>query len=509
MEKIFENIEFLIDQGRYFEAQNEIDKNRKRDLPKEDILSMENLQFYLLIVKEKKTNKIGGVLDLLEKNKLYGNKKQQIDAFTNVFSSFFKSHDFVNNKEHFDSYFQECKAFLEKIGDKNDFLIKKRLARLFVSIGWNLFQIERDYDSARDYFKKAQNLSKNFSFSNAFSFNGIGHSYLVLGELNPALENFEKGIEILTKLQTPNVVELLNCAGIIHAYKGNHDLALERYNKALDFANDFEIKDDWLETTKLLIESNIGESLIAKGDIESGLEVFQKQLPLLKKRGNLGSIINCFYDLIKFGSNSIPQPQLDAYLKEMELSVSSNNTDQQISQRYRLAKGILLKNSERLQDIATAQQLFREVANEYTIWFELTIESMMHLGESLLNEFKLTQSETVLNEFSELVQQIFKIAKKQNSYWLLTEVYLLKAKLELINFNFKEFEQFLMKAQLNAEEKGLDVLILRIEKEKKSFEEQLEIWNRLRGRNASYYDRVKQAQLIEYMKDAKNLSLSS
>jgi hypothetical protein len=124
VEKILENIEFLIDQGRYVEAQNETDEIRKRDLPKEDNLSIENLQLSLLLFKEKKTNKISKALDLLEKNKLYGTKNQQIDAFTNVFSSFVQSSDLVDNKEHFDSYFQKCQVFLEKISDKND-LIKK------------------------------------------------------------------------------------------------------------------------------------------------------------------------------------------------------------------------------------------------------------------------------------------------------------------------------------------------------------------------------------------------
>lgn len=143
------------------------------------------------------------------------------------------------------------------------------------------------------------------------------------------------------------------------------------------------------------------------------------------------------------------------------------------------------------------------------MWFEYTIQSMMFLGESLLNEFKLTQSETALKEYKDIIQRLLTLAKEERSIWLLIESYLLNAKLELINFNFKWFEELLTQAKLTAEENGFERYLSRIEEENKAFKEQLGNWNKLLDNNAPYLERIKQANLIEYMKDAKKVNFYS
>jgi tetratricopeptide (TPR) repeat protein len=482
VEQTLEHIKDLIYFFKLNEAQLEIDKINRKDLSTEDSLNLEILDFLIPMFEGKHLDTVSTALQLLDKSKQYGITIQKIDAFSALFMAlggFWEISPTETTNEVFHEHLHQVQLFLDEISDKNEILIRKSLADLFRVIGWCFFRIEHDYDKALDYFKKSVNLSQTIDLNmEARSLLSIGHVFVITGELNVALEHFEKALEIWKKLSAPNAIYGFTNIGIVYTYKGQLDLALKMFEEALEYSKNFDQNETWIESRNLSNETNVGEVLVMKGDVESGLGIFKKQLPILRNRDRPTSLNNCLYCLIRLGSNIIPPPQLNAYLEEMELITNKYGNIPISYQRYRIAKGILLKDSDRLQNIVHAQQLFREVAEEPKIWFEYTIQAMMNLGESLLNEFKITQSETVLKEYTELIQRLLTLAKEEKSFWLLVKPYLLKAKLELINFNFK----------------GL------------SFEEQLDTWNKLLGNNASFYDRIKHANLIEYMKEAKKMT---
>jgi tetratricopeptide (TPR) repeat protein len=495
VEQTLEHIKDLIYFLKLIEAQQEINKINRGDLSTKETLDLEILELEFLNFRigmgitnfEGKLIDIGNTaLQLLEKSNKYGTTIQKIDAFSAYFNGLRNQNIVpVTRKELFKDHFIKVQLLLSDINDKNGILIRKSLGQLFRSIGLCFLAIENNYKDALDYFKKSINSSQTIDLNmEALSLNGIGHVFMITGELNAALEYFEKSLEIFNKLNAPMVIMDLTSVAIVNALKGNPSLALRGFEEAIEYSKNFDPKEPWIILRNLINKTNMGENLVLRGDVEEGLEIFKQQLPILA--------------------------QLNAYLEEMKSTYKSNNSQrysQLNSQRYRIAKGILFKDSDRLQNIVQAQQLFREVAEEPRVWFEYTIQAMMNLGESLLNEFKITQSETVLKEYTELIQRLLTLAKEEKSFWILIEAYLLKAKLELINFNFKGFEELLMQARLTAEEKGLDGFLSRIEEEKKSFEEQVDNWNKLLGNNASYYDRIKQANLIEYMKEAKKIHI--
>lgn len=170
-----------------------------------------------------------------------------------------------------------------------------------------------------------------------------------------------------------------------------------------------------------------------------------------------------------------------------------------------MAKGIVLYKSDRLLKKMQAQELFNKVVEEPVIWFDLTFTAMQWLGRSLLSELQITSSDEIFHELSNLINRMEGLAKQQKIFWILPEVYILKAKLELLNFNFKRFEENLERAESISNEKGMTGYLLKIKEEKKIFEGQFEDWNNLLSENASYYDRIKQANLLEYIREAKKI----
>jgi hypothetical protein len=136
---------------------------------------------------------------------------------------------------------------------------------------------------------------------------------------------------------------------------------------------------------------------------------------------------------------------------------------------------------------------------------DLTFDTMRWLGRSLLFELQMTSSNEIVDELSSLINKMENLAFGQKSFLVLTEVYILKAKLELKKFNFRGFEENLSLAERAAEDRGLTGYLLQIKKERSIFEEQFNEWNRLLKENSSYYDRIKQANLVDYIKSAKRI----
>jgi hypothetical protein len=212
------------------------------------------------------------------------------------------------------------------------------------------------------------------------------------------------------------------------------------------------------------------------------------------------------FNLIKYGSSTLPESTLKAYLSEIKEIYDRDAKNIISRQYYNLGRGIILNKSDRLENKVEAQKLFREVANEPIVWFDLTFESQRWFGRSLLQELQYTSSDQVLDELSNLINQMIEIAKQETSNWLLVEGLLLKAKLELIKFNFKDFENILSIAHQTAKENSLTGYLAHIDKERTSFKEQLGSWKKLLDDNASYLERIKQANLIDYINDAKKIT---
>jgi hypothetical protein len=105
------------------------------------------------------------------------------------------------------------------------------------------------------------------------------------------------------------------------------------------------------------------------------------------------------------------------------------------------------------------------VAREKIEALEITADAMINQCELLLFEYKNSGDREVFNEIQNLTNRLLDISEKQNSHWLLSETYMLKAELALLQDNTPLTREYITKAQSIAEEKGLHKLALAISRE--------------------------------------------
>jgi len=147
-----------------------------------------------------------------------------------------------------------------------------------------------------------------------------------------------------------------------------------------------------------------------------------------------------------------------------------------IDQKYRLARGFVLKSSDRLKDKTTAQTIFEKVAGEDIVWYELTIDAMLNLVETLIFELQITGSKAVLEKISMQIERLQSIAEKQHSFWLLTQIYWLQSKLALLEADLDRAQNLLIQAEQFAVEKGLGKIQLMIIREREFLVDQVSKW---------------------------------
>jgi tetratricopeptide (TPR) repeat protein len=503
-----EKIENLIEFWQFKEADKEIQNLKKNKIPTIESLTIEYFENYFLAIKNYDVETINLVKNFYEKIKLKGTLLQNIYPLLTIFTLFSKTHDTFDHSLEMHEYYNIFLNIIDKIEfDELNDSFKNRLAKTFIILSHCLYSINLDYDKAVNFLKKALILSKEIDLSTyARAHSELGGIAMVRGELNSAVEYFKIATKYYEKLSPNEKLMLINRKGILQGYKGNFEESTTIFKEGLEYAKFFDTKEYDNKGWIYMLEGNLWEFLAEQGQTEEALKVFEKNLSFYRNKKPRFTKIWILFDLIKYGFTILPQLTLESYLQEIKNSYEITIRNKISHQYYLLAKGIVLNKNERLQNKVKAQELFREVVNEPIVWFDLTIEAQRWLGRSLLQELQYTSSQEVLKEISILISLMIENAKKQNSNWLLIEAYLLQAKLELIQFKFDEFEQVLSNAQITAEENGLTGYLLRIKKERSNFNDQIDTWKKLLGENASYLDRLKQANLMEYIKDAKKIT---
>lgn len=505
----FENIERLIDFWEFNEADKAINIEKKKESSHKDSLALEILENYLLITKRPDIKLLESTKNLVDRAIKEGNLSHQIDTLTNLFFLVNRRRDLIDQKFDSQIYFLLFTDITKDL--KEDHLDKKiirKLARLYTILGRFSHLIDINYDKAINYLNKAVMLSEETDILiNTQAHGNLGIALLTKGDLISASEHFNIIKGRFEKLPPIDKLKYINRMGIFTSYKGNFPEAISYFEEGLDYAKKFDTEDfdnkEWIFS----FESNLWEFKAELGETEKALKVFDKSLSFYRKSKPKTSKIWILFNLIKFGINVLPKSLIEEYLQEIKEAYESSGKRNKISYQYfRLAKGIILNHSERLQNKVKAQELFREVANEPIVWFDITFESQRWLGKVLLQELQYTSSSEVLEELTDLIMKMIDSAEKKNSKWLLVESYLLQAKLELIKFKFKEFDQILNKTEKISEEHGLTGYNLRIKKERLLFEEQFNTWKNLLDENASYLKRIEQANLTDYINDAKKIT---
>lgn len=97
------------------------------------------------------------------------------------------------------------------------------------------------------------------------------------------------------------------------------------------------------------------------------------------------------------------------------------------------------------------------------------------------------------------------MAESQRLFPLIIDILILRSKFALVEGDLTQAATILDQAEMTAHEKSLGLLERKVIQEKQLLEQQHQSWQDLITSNASFHDRINQAQLRDYIKVALQL----
>ena len=163
----------------------------------------------------------------------------------------------------------------------------------------NVYRIKGELDNALEYFEKALKLDEELGSKEGLANQlvNIGIVYQIKGELDKALEYYGKALKLDEELgRKEGLANQLVNIGIVYQIKGELDKALEYYGKALKLDEELGSKEGMAADL-----GNIGIVYQIKGELDNALEYYGKALKLDEELGSkegmaadLGNIGNVY-----------------------------------------------------------------------------------------------------------------------------------------------------------------------------------------------------------------------
>ncbi|MBN1217040.1 MAG: tetratricopeptide repeat protein [Candidatus Lokiarchaeota archaeon] len=349
-----------------------------------------------------------------------------------------------------------------------------------ISLGWINYH-SRNLDLAIQNANKVLSISelKGFKFVSPHAYDLLAHCYNLEGNLQKALYYSQKSLIMKQEEKYNSLLpHSYYSIGNIYSQKGELRESLEYFNKGLKLQE----AENNISPVYLIamgkIYGELGEYLKAK-------ELLLKGLNLLKKKKNTlfyhflpyhNSLAQAYHYLIVLSINNKDRKNVEEYLEEILQLNNSTIKVKHINHIYRLDKAIFLISNNRLMDTMSAGKILKELIDEKDLDHEIAIEAMLNLCEVLLHELKIAGNDDILDELTELSDKLLNIAQRQYLHVLLSETYLMKARISLINLDTNQTRSYLTKAQKIANQHGLQLLANKISQEHDSLLKNLDDW---------------------------------
>ncbi len=382
------------------------------------------------------------------------------------------------------------KTFIQEV----PFEYKQREALLAFAKG-DLYRNFGDKNQALEYHEYSLELREELGIVSE-----IAHSLSLIalllcefkGEIDRALKYADRGLALAKKSGKKfSIAICLNYLAAAYAYRGELNRCVILFEQSLAIWKELNNK-----TMIAGLLNNVGEKYRLRGELDRALECLEQSLVINKELGNLKSIANVHDFLIQILIDKGDLEQAWSYLddfKQMNRQLKNKLTNL----AYFFNKALLLKTSIRARNRVKAEEIFFQLLGEEDLGYDMTIRVLLNLCELLLIELRMTNEVEVLDEIRPLIARLLDIAEKSNSYMVLSESYLLQAKLALLTFDIKKAQQLLSQAHQIAKNFGLNQLAEKITSENEDLSKKLDLWEKLKESGAPMTDRFELARLDE------------
>ena len=168
----------------------------------------------------------------------------------------------------------------------------------------------------------------------ARSYGSIGNAYFRLGEMKPAMENFQKSLEIRKTVPETNAQNFgfsLRNIGRVHAHQKNYDEAVRYYQMAID---SFHVSRNYQFV--MTTHQSLGQLFYEKADLEKAQDHFEKALAFSEQIKGIGSRGRLNMDMAKIYK---AKQQNDKALEALERSLvffEQSNTKAGLRDAYQM-----------------------------------------------------------------------------------------------------------------------------------------------------------------------------
>ncbi len=384
----------------------------------------------------------------------------------------------------------------EKLFEENQIVLQSKLGDIFLSKGRYFYIIEGDLTQALRFFDKSSKIYKKFNDKQKLAdiFIEIARIMFHKGELEKAMDNFKESLELSEEIgYKRGIATAYNGFGILFSFTENEPKSLMYLKKSLAIAENINYK--YMIATSMV---NIGEMLYVQGNLKGTGEYYEKSLKIYQELQDIGKIgYVLLYLIMLYLEMDYKKKTKKTFSHLEELHNQHRNQFKVIDEYFRVAKALILKNSTRMRDKVKAEKIFKEFLINGSSDFQLTIITLLNWCELLLDELSINNDPDVLEEIQPIIDKLLHLEEQQYNYNLIAKTHLLQAKLALIQFKLKEAQQFLTQAQQIAQEKGLQLLAMKISAEHDEILNHLDIWENLN--QISMAERIKYVKLNEQM----------
>ncbi|UCE10789.1 MAG: tetratricopeptide repeat protein [Candidatus Thorarchaeota archaeon] len=395
--------------------------------------------------------------------------------------------------------YEQAAALFEEADEKYEQLIQ------VINISW-IYRAQGLLDEALEYSNRQFRISEELGerrYLGWSNFN-IAFIYFYMGDLDQAEHHAAIGKEIFEELDHEEGLSFMYLVlASVHRSKGEYEQAMSYYQRVLSSYEAAAAESHLLPHSYCVAFRDIGTIYLYQNQLEEAVATLQKGLDLHKARckfrntvidyeitvANLYSV----YAKLEMGDTSQLQVHIDDIKQAAErypwLDVFTKTTE-----------AFILQSKTRAKDKARAQELYEEVIDE-KFDYEMELFIQVNLGDLLLDELRQYGEEDVLKELQQVLERISETASKQRSISSLIWLYILQARLAAIEGDAENARFLLDRAHTIAEEKGLDLLTRKVEKQQKLLSSQLEEWKALFIQNSSIQEQIELLHLKEYITD--------
>lgn len=332
--------------------------------------------------------------------------------------------------------------------------------------------------------------------------------------------------------------DLYNLDGLLAWNRGNFDIAIKCHNSALAIRQ--KLNDDYAIAVSL---NNLGIVYLAQGNLVDALENITKSVSLWQKKQNkrvmaysyknLGIIYSglkdyqaaeinmeqalsiwrefgdevdmsdILFELIRLSALSKNKDQANAYYSQLK-GINDQSGNKIIALRTRIAEALVLLNKGRLESMAAAFKIFKEVLIEETIDIRLRIIAIQSSCELLIKELMVFENLEVMKETESLILYYYELAQKQQSTSMIVESLVLRAKFQFIRGRFDQSNKLLNQAEITASEGNLLFLVEKVETEKELLRLQVEKYLQSTSNIDSLKERIHDSQIFDYLGGIKD-----